>query len=1327
MPPSNPTPQRSAAAATPINQEPSGKTPPLQDLMTRLQKQVYELSGAFGRMQLGMERLHTTVGHVSELSSRLMMLLAVMGGVPRSFAHGVVPMALWSGLGSGRGPGFGRGGGGGGGGGGFDKPYNPADVVRNRYLNQIQKTLFRMQFDGRIQLQEVKKLEDELMVQFDQGQTTTWPELKARFPNDWEKREQAKNKPQTKDETSKLNIGEQSAKSLEGKLRKMEQAAFFDIETPIAPNGLGIDWDNPEFIKHVHDSPIKQLSLRLHELKRDQYGWVSGTTEKGSFHETDIKPENEREVLQKFVKHLKGLGENAFPVAHNGKSFDFRYLIERMKALQFDKSQIDLMRKWQLKSVDSLQMARQLSPDAGNELGDLHQRFLKEGFNAHEADTDTAALAKVFVHLVNQIARQAIAAGQPHPDELLPPGVENAPPLTPIERTPEDVERDDEKAAKRAAKAKINLREIAAETSESLDKILRRVLKNAQRVSYEPNQPGYLGLNVPQGGSVEHKELDQLLYRLAGAFTWLRDQARKLNFEEIGEEADKLGRKLNRVKTVLSKTVGEGHPADIGVEELAKIQSRFVDLHKEIKEKTEPGPSTRKRKGSEGALSVMFPALGAGAMAGSMLVEALWGLQGRPENETDPQKAKDQTSGAVLGTMLTALAESVAPGLGATLALGAIAGGLQGAHLGDQKADQAESKNLVRDLAEYTFPDQKREREAKEAKTLADHLADVRKRLSDFRAGPTEQQQKDWLMGNPEVRTTAQIRHAYGHSIVTDQEVEQQARRERPELFPDQPKRDRSGPLKGMGLGLLGSGLGFAAGGPLGAVGATVLMGVFRQFRKPLEAAGQAALGFAKRMKPFLTPRPFHERHGMDQEAWDKLSWGEQQRAKLSSAARTSAGGLVLGTAAAGNALSAGAPDAFATLKGSIGLLAAQIGQSLIPLSVQLSGVFQNLAAWFRGLSEGTKENLVSVLKAAGGFALMVVAASKLVTVLGALGTAVVGAGSAIGLMGSTIGKLVKGDLKSIGKDGWGSLATGTVALIASFMALRHVVDSLFPVNRDLARDTFKREDEAITKQRGESVRYNDQEIKDLFLGRGELGKKWGSSKGQGLEAYARQTFGLPELSEGVLNNTSRYAVGPRSQAWKDSFGKLQEALARAEEGLVKSKKDLEQHVGTGRFGRILKGGFEVLTEGNVEGEDTKVKRVQQSAQEVRTAETALEVYSRAAKIFGDVDFKPTKATATEEERQALKGRRNQLLYQISSSTKATPQYSSIEESYKKIQLNALGQDPLSTARLVVELESQTKLLQELATVAKQLGDSKLEETALDMAKGLKNLPFSKR
>src|SRR5688572_13240218 len=74
--------------------------------MALLQKQVRELGGGFGRMQHSLEHLAGAMERISELAGRLGFLLALLGGVPRSFAHGALPMFLFWGMG-GRGGGSG--------------------------------------------------------------------------------------------------------------------------------------------------------------------------------------------------------------------------------------------------------------------------------------------------------------------------------------------------------------------------------------------------------------------------------------------------------------------------------------------------------------------------------------------------------------------------------------------------------------------------------------------------------------------------------------------------------------------------------------------------------------------------------------------------------------------------------------------------------------------------------------------------------------------------------------------------------------------------------------------------------------------------------------------------------------------------------------------------------------------------------------------------------------------------------------------------------------------------------------------------------------------
>ncbi len=99
-------------------------------------------------------------------------------------------------------------------------------------------------------------------------------------------------------------------------------------------------------------------------------------------------------------------------------------------------------------------------------------------------------------------------------------------------------------------------------------------------------------------------------------------------------------------------------------------------------------------------------------------------------------------------------------------------------------------------------------------------------------------------------------------------------------------------------------------------------------------------------------------------------------------------GALALATGAAIGFLAAGNPMLMSTFTGSIQLLGARISEMLIPAFIAVSGAIQRMANWVKNLDSDVKGWIATGIKWVAGIALVTVGAVKLISVIGAVGTA---------------------------------------------------------------------------------------------------------------------------------------------------------------------------------------------------------------------------------------------------------------------------------------------------------------------------------------------------
>ncbi len=539
----------------------------------------------------------------------------------------------------------------------------------------------------------------------------------------------------------------------------------------------------------------------------------------------------------------------------------------------------------------------------------------------------------------------------------------------------------------------------------------------------------------------------------------------------------------------------------------------------------------------------------------------------------------------------------------------------------------------------------------------------------------------------------------------------------------------------GMALGaasspVLASAMGTAAVATGGAAAAMGIGGLIYHFRAPLLEFAKKVGGFAAKLgeKASISSRTaFAAKHGMSLEDYDKLGPLARGRMRSDSMGRAAAGTFITAAAIGGNTLQAGAPDAFATLKGSIGLAVAQLSGALIPATVQLSAWFQDLGDEIASMSQGLKDAIGGTLKwtllISGG----IIVFTKLVSGLYAFGVALKMLAAAAYTTATTL-------------KGWSVAAASSMGSFGAPVLAASIVAGIWSLTRGATKEEIKGEHEKgkeeQEKRRAFLSRHDpdqtllnrswrfEQETSDLAkkmnITREEAGKIYIQADARDLR---RELFGRKgENAFAGRFRSASDAAGAMGQVpdffelSKEEFGRLEthiKTLLGSSSIPDKAQTQLDQLKATPRqLSRNINGGPVTETYGipgkNLQGladylEEEEMRRGRLLWQKSRVLEMISANEKGIAVTPRDLSTLPSPEEKNEK-------RRRSLLYELSSSTKATPQYSSIEEVYKKIQLQALSLDPLGMAQQKIHLDNQVKMLTEL---------TKLEEARIDKDKAL--------
>lgn len=371
---------------------------------------------------------------------------------------------------------------------------------------------------------------------------------------------------------------------------------------------------------------------------------------------------------------------------------------------------------------------------------------------------------------------------------------------------------------------------------------------------------------------------------------------------------------------------------------------------------------------------------------------------------------------------------------------------------------------------------------------------------------------------------------------------------------------------------------------------------------------------------------------------------------KFNKIQRTAVHGFLGGTALIGATAGAGAPDALGLLLNSFKLLAAQVGQTLVPYLVQAAVWVQEMFQGFRSLSPAIRDTIGKVLFWGTALAGAIVIGSKILSPLLYMVTKVVAAMSFLGLGFNAL------TLKL-------GLLGGAIAAIATgFIRNKQMKDQI----TDIMEHANNPENET---ELADQAQKNKPEWWKSFKNQDAEEKK---KDVQQLEREEARLKDMQErMSTGDFTNTAYNLplVGDLMRA----FGKGG-SIGSFDEDALKGINDPA----------LLR-----FHKGKLEGKSgTEIK------QEV-SEEYALKKGQRLAaqRELGLTLLTPEKKL--NEEGQSFVSR---FLMGI-SSTKAQPQYGGVEDAYKKIQLEVLGKDPLTRMLDQINRESLQKMLDTLRDI----------------------------
>ncbi len=463
---------------------------------------------------------------------------------------------------------------------------------------------------------------------------------------------------------------------------------------------------------------------------------------------------------------------------------------------------------------------------------------------------------------------------------------------------------------------------------------------------------------------------------------------------------------------------------------------------------------------------------------------------------------------------------------------------------------------------------------------------------------------------------------------------------------------------------------------------------LFEGFFNPIKEAGQKlkqVLGGP--LKDFFGIGK--SKFGVGKQQWDSMSGGEKAHTAIQSMGQHAARTLMLGGAMAGGALASGAPDAFATLKGSISLFSGELGSALIPASVQLAALFQDLAERVRNMSDSTKQFWVGFAKWGAYLGIGALVLAKVISVVGTLYTGVVTLGAAVGAAAAGLFKLATMNFGGLtAKQG----VLGGIAGVAGIAALAYGV---YQMLRPKTKEEKEQEQERIlfTRQKEISLAKKFEPDTDLLEDKtlSQNIKRMAEAAGVGLDEAARRLAGIE----------TRPDLGEQQDLVKKLAEQNKDPERMISSGYAKFLRPTIDKFGDATSSDLIK---RLSIGGNLLQPEKRKQLTEELVTSLTSDMTSKEAAAERTKRLGELLEEqrtgikaPGRASETEVKTEfERKTRRRELLYSLSSQTTSTPQYSAVEEVYKKVQLAALGQSPLDYAKQEQWQRDQLDTLREI-------------------------------
>ncbi len=387
------------------------------------------------------------------------------------------------------------------------------------------------------------------------------------------------------------------------------------------------------------------------------------------------------------------------------------------------------------------------------------------------------------------------------------------------------------------------------------------------------------------------------------------------------------------------------------------------------------------------------------------------------------------------------------------------------------------------------------------------------------------------------------------------------------------------------------------------------------------------------------------------------------------------------GTALAAGALGAGAPDAFSTLTGSAKLLAAALGQTLIPAAMQLSVGLQDLAIGFHGMSSGAKETVGNIAK------------WTLILGVGGLATTKILAtvGTALQMFGIQVSVATAR-----------SMAFGA-ALVAgtAYLALQTRAGMEDMANK-LNAATKKGENIPgyVAAHPGE---FESEKLKKVLEWGKEAAKadpKFGpADQIEALKEYKKSPDELVKLRRkdlDVVRDATEEFPGDIDalNLEKATMNRLMGPEAAKEAFKTHMQTD-EKYLGWANSPKRAALQQRLIETGESPAEYQASRKELMTLNEGRSERAKQEIEVLTAKLEGRKPNLPTPLELTKEEKEQ-RNMKGQLLLASFSSMKGQASYSSVDEAYKRIQLGALQDDPLTAMTMKWQRESLALQLKDM-------------------------------